>query len=211
MGKISEKTKRELEEAITEVGKSAAKKAHREKWIVAIIALVLLGAGVAYYFVNPYIVERVDVQNVYKDKPGFWRDLPKEERDQLAAYGFVLFPKIFGSDYKIKYRRYIEWLLDKHGVTNANIKNVYSATGLKDFKIGNQVYSEIPGVFTTFENHSDEVFKIIETASTGDLTQYWDKVPDDFESRVWYWYSLIEPHANETLDRQPFDLEGFIK
>lgn len=55
-----------------------------------------------------------------------WKTLSKEEREELIAQGFALFPELF-SNSPDKYERFTLWLVANHGVVSSSMRDPFSA------------------------------------------------------------------------------------
>lgn len=198
---VSEKTRKELEDAIGEVGESAKKQAHRQKWIlVSIITFLMAGVvagGAFYYSKNPRVVERVDVQTIYKNQPVFWEQLSEEKQDELMVKGMIFFPEVFSKKYRSKYERFSDWLLEQ-GATAPTIRDIFSGGGRGTIMFQGHAYDS-PQIFLRVEDLLPEIYQTIGTLPKAELKKYWSNAPDGREARIDQWIEMVAVESEEFL------------
>lgn len=119
-----------------------------------------------------------------------WTSLSKEEKEQLTAYGYALFPEVLAPSNSKKYNRYALWLASNQGIVNTNIRDSFSAGGKISMTLTNRINIQMPAAFARISKYKDLIRTVINEASPLALQQYWtvDHIEDN---RISQWCRLV--------------------
>lgn len=100
-----------------------------------------LKPGESLWWVNGE--EHKEEETPVPPKIRLWKTLSPEERDDMIAQGFALFPEMFGKSQN-KYERFTLWLVANHGVVSTSMRDNFSAGGKVDLEIDGTTYKGVP-------------------------------------------------------------------
>lgn len=124
-----------------------------------------------------------------------WKTLSKEEREDLIAQGFALFPELF-SNSSNKYERFTLWLVANHGVVSSSMRDPFSAGGQEDLEINGKIYERLPQKYCQLVSCKEKVENAIFSIDEEILTSTWQETEKrKFESRIKRWISLVSESA----------------
>lgn len=135
-----------------------------------------------------------------------WKTLSKEEREELIAQGFALFPELF-SNSPNKYERFTLWLVANHGVVSSSMRDPFSAGGQIDFEISGRMYERLPKKYGQLAANKNRVEEIVMSMDEETLSAMWHTANMGYENRMRYWISLVAKSA----EAEHFDVEQFLE
>ena len=135
-----------------------------------------------------------------------WKTLPKEEREELVAQGFALFPELF-SDSRNKYERFTLWLVANHGVVSSSMRDPFSAGGQFDLDVNGVHYEKLPQKYIQLFFCKDKVEDTILKIGEDVLCATWGMEKTGFEHRMKTWMELVSKYA----EKEKFNVLGFLK
>ena len=129
-----------------------------------------------------------------------WKSLKKEEREELLAQGFALFPEMFSNSSK-KYERFTLWLVTNHGVILSSMRDPFSAGGQRDLEINGKRYEKLPQKYIHLFMYREKVEETILKMKESILEDVWKADLSEFESRMQGWIRLVAGSAvKESFD-----------
>ncbi len=134
-----------------------------------------------------------------------WKTLTKEEREDLIAQGFALFPELFG-DSKNKYERFTLWLVANYGVVSSSMRDPFSAGGQIDLDINDVHYQNLPKKYFQLFSYRDKVAEIINKAKHDVLRTTWGEENGACTNRMKKWRELVSEYA----EKENFDVYTFL-
>lgn len=161
-----------------------------------------LKAGESLWWVNGEDA----VSGTVPAKIRMWKTLPKEEREELVAKGFALFPELF-SDSRNKYERFTLWLVANHGVVSSSMRDPFSAGGQFDLDVNGVHYEKLPQKYIQLFFYKDKVEDTILKIGEDVLCATWGTEKTGFEYRMKTWMELVSKYA----EKEKFNVSGFLK
>jgi len=129
-----------------------------------------------------------------------WKTLSKEEKENLIAQGFALFPELF-SDNRNKYERFTLWLVANHGIVSSSMRDPFSAGGQCDLEIKGNHYEKLPQKYIQLFSYKSKVEDTIQSVDENVLYSTWNTNNLDFKNRMQRWIELVSKYAvKETFD-----------
>lgn len=138
--------------------------------------------------------ENGEGQTAMSPKIRLWKTLTPEEKNQMIAQGFALFPELFGKSSN-KYERFTLWLVAKHGIVSTSMRDSFSAGGKANIEIGDSLYENVPQKYYQLLSNKEKVKDIILNTDKDILISNWNS--DDFEDRIEKWIELVKKEAEE--------------
>lgn len=135
-----------------------------------------------------------------------WKTLSKEEREELVAQGFALFPELF-SDSKNKYERFTLWLVANHGVVSSSMRDPFSAGGQFNLDINGLHYERLPHKYIQLYLYRAKIQDIILKADDEVLQSAWGVEKAAFKHRMKTWKELVSKYAK----RESFDVTNLLE
>jgi hypothetical protein len=124
-----------------------------------------------------------------------WTVLNKQDKVDMLAQGFALFPEIF-SNHINKYERFTFWLVSSHGVLSRAMRDPFSAGGQVDLTINGNEYKKIPKKYAQLNSYKDKVSYIINNESIETLCDTWHLSVNVVEDRMKTWVKLVSEQAS---------------
>lgn len=122
-----------------------------------------------------------------------WNNLPQAKRESIANLSMVLFPEVFSSR-SDKYSRFAIWLLKNEGVVCPNARDVFSASGQKEFTINGKTFEKIPRVCINLLENLDSILAILVSISASELSEFWNKRTSE-STKIIDWIDLVSDNA----------------
>lgn len=162
----------------------------------------ILKPGESLWWVNGEDASKGDIPA----KIRMWKTLSREERNELIAQGFALFPELF-SNSPDKYERFTLWLVANHGVVSSSMRDPFSAGGKIDFELNGQIYEKLPKKYGQLAVYKNRVEEIVMSTDDKTLLITWNDINTDLEDRMKYWISLVTKAAKA----EKFNVQQFLK
>lgn len=134
-----------------------------------------------------------------------WKTLSKEEKQELVAQGFALFPELF-SDSRNKYERFTLWLVANHGVVSSSMRDPFSAGGQFDLDVNGMHYEKLPQKYIQLFSCKDIVEDIILQVGEDVLRATWKTETTGLEPRMKTWMKLVSKNA----EKERFDVTELL-
>ena len=118
----------------------------------------------------------------------FWEDLLPDEKNELMAMAFILFPNdILSTRGRDKYKRFSLWLLCQHSVLKSSLRDLFSAGGMVEIFPGTP---KAPKVIAILKSYLGQIKSILPGLSKKDLKDYWptsslNKIKNSNISDIW--------------------------
>lgn len=129
-----------------------------------------------------------------------WKKLDKNKQNELIAEGFCFFPELFGKS-PSKYDRMSLWLVTEKSVVPGALRDQYTAGGVQDLELGEDVLIGQPRILTTFQEKSFLVRDKILEADEEYLKMMWDvSTLQDGENRIRQWVDLVKDHDEDAAE-----------
>lgn len=128
-----------------------------------------------------------------------WNSLDIKEKDLLVSQCMILFPEVlYPFPFNSKYNRATLWLCSYHQIVSPNIRDNFSAGGMKNFEDSHNGLVKIPAIYGKVKDHLNILQKNLESPSKDFLIQIeiynpsLFKIPEDkrFEKWLSYIYNL---------------------
>ena len=135
-----------------------------------------------------------------------WKTLSKEERDELIAQGFALFPELF-SDNRNKYERFTLWLVANHGVVSSSMRDPFSAGGQVDIEVNGNMYKKVPQKYGQLFQYREQVSRNIEKLEDITIETVWGAAYNGLENRIICWIKLV----SEMAKKEEFNVKELLQ
>lgn len=162
----------------------------------------MLKPGESLWWVNGEEAEA----NVVPAKIRMWKTLSRQEKDELVAQGFALFPELFGEG-RNKYERFTLWLVAKHGVVSPSLRDSFSAGGQVDLEVNGKLYRRLPQKYMQLYAYSQRVKEVLSVVDEKVLMETWHMECGKFENRMKAWMKMIAKAA----EGESFDVLKLLK
>ncbi|MEZ4605289.1 MAG: hypothetical protein R2865_00355 [Deinococcales bacterium] len=116
-----------------------------------------------------------------------WSHLSLKEQRELRCQAMARFPEIFGRSSQ-KYQRLATWLVARHGIVDASLRDRFSAGGQVNISLKGKLYQKIPKIFEYLFKDYENVLKVIHDLSLEDAEHYWKllhTISTDEKSKLW--------------------------
>lgn len=135
-----------------------------------------------------------------------WKTLSKEEKQELVAQGFALFPEMF-SNSRNKYERFTLWLVANHGVISSSMRDPFPAGGQAELEINGSHYKNLPQKYSQLFSCKDKVEDTILKSGEDVLAVTWETGKTEIEQRIKTWIKLVSKYA----EKEKFDVSNFLE
>lgn len=137
-----------------------------------------------------------------------WNNLNVKEKQELRNRSMVYFPELFGNS-NDKFGRLAIWLVTHEAVVCPHVRDLFTAGGKRDLKIGNNVYQKVPRIFLNlFDNLPDIIDGIIQT-SAFELSEYWENKTTE-KSKIFDWIDIVAENANKIQDAKHLNIKHIL-
>lgn len=126
----------------------------------------------------------------------FLNDLGKEEKQEITAKIFVLFPEIFGND-PSKYKRCALWMCSRHSIICSNIRDFFTAGG-KIRSVGKKVFDkDRPQILSRLYQCYNNIISLLnppyDQPFYDDIEEMWS-VNCDVQNYENYWFNKMQQY-----------------
>jgi len=135
-----------------------------------------------------------------------WKTLSKEEKEDLIAQGFALFPEVF-RDNRNKYERFTLWLVANHGIVSSSMRDPFSAGGQFDLEVNGNHYEKLPQKYIQLFSYKSKVKATIQKVDEDVLYATWNTSNLDFKNRMQKWMELVSKYA----EKEEFDVMALLE
>lgn len=128
-----------------------------------------------------------------------WEEVSPEDKNDIIATAFVLFPELISSTGSKKYKRLAKWLVANYSIVDSSLRDNFTAGGRIDLEVNYKKFSRMPRVFESLLLHLNAFNVKIKDLSLDEIQQYWvaySSKNDNSVERINYWYSTIENNLN---------------
>lgn len=123
-----------------------------------------------------------------------WNELNANEKREILAKSFVLFPEIIYSRNSEKYKRLSKWLVTNYSVVDSSLRDKFTAGGRATLTVNGEIFSDIPKILAIFQDLSDQFIIELQSVSSEDIEIFWDTYDlknDTLDNRVTYWIDVV--------------------
>ena len=137
-----------------------------------------------------------------------WSSLNRDEKDNLIALGYVLFPELISG----RYKRFALWLVRAKSVVHTDVRDSFSAGGQVELPLSSGKLIRVPATFGRIRKYRDAIREAMETIDPDTLMESWDLLDSLPDHRLLYWCSMaalaskIDPYVAMDVLRTIFDL-----
>ena len=135
------------------------------------------------------------VENVVPMTVRLWKSLSAQEKDELEAMVYVLFPETIISNRQSKYDRATLWLATQKGIINANVRDSFSAGGRREMTTNDGRSVVMPAVFGKIAEHIEYIANILQNEESETLSENWG-IPLS-NNRAKQWIDLVIEHTTD--------------
>ncbi len=135
-----------------------------------------------------------------------WKTLSKEEREELVAQGFALFPELFSRRLN-KYERFTLWLVANHGVISPSMRDPFSAGGQIDIRVNGHLYRQLPRKYGQLAACKTRVKETVMSLDNDTISFAWNTVVERAGARMGRWISLVAEEA----EPERFPVKEFLE
>ena len=119
-----------------------------------------------------------------------WTATSPQEKEELTAQGYALFPEILSKGSNKKYNRYALWLVTQKGIVNTNIRDSFSAGGKVSIRSKGGIEVLMPAAFGRIKRYHELIEYTINSANEDTLLEYWD-VKQLESNRIKQWCKMV--------------------
>ena len=119
-----------------------------------------------------------------------WNELNLDEKKEILSKSLILFPEIIYSRSSEKYKRLSKWLVANYSVVDSSLRDKFTAGGRATLTINGEIFSDLPKIFETFQNLSEQFIVEIKNVSSEDIEEFWNSYNlqnDTPDNRLTYW------------------------
>lgn len=123
-----------------------------------------------------------------------WNELNSDEKKEILSKALILFPEIIYSRSPEKYKRLSKWLVANYSVVDSSLRDKFTAGGRATLIINGEIFSDLPKIFETFQNLSDQFMVEMKNASPEDIEEFWNSYNlqnDTPDNRLTYWLDHV--------------------
>lgn len=120
----------------------------------------------------------------------------------------VYFPELFGNS-NDKFGRLAIWLVTREAVVCPNVRDLFTAVGRRDYKIGTYVYPKVPRIFLNLFDNIPNVVETIMQTSALELSEYWETKTTE-KSKLFDWIDLVTEHAIKIQDAKHLNVKQIL-
>lgn len=118
-------------------------------------------------------------------------DLTANQKKQITAEGYVLFPEVLSSDYK----RFVKYLVGQKGVIIPNVRDQFTGGGRKTIEFKSKPYN-VSNALKKLEKHKQLCLNFINDSSTQTLSSFWDIEETLITDKSQMWAKILKSHIN---------------
>lgn len=152
--------------------------------------------------------------NTYISKKKYKELTSVNNKEQLIAQSFILFPEIFSQNAQARYRRMSVWLFSKN-ILCRNVRDFLSASGKQKVDVIGP--KDLPRVFSRLYEHRTRIRSEIAAFPQSVLEKSWYEetiwqgeitiIPDDVEERLNLWINILSEQyggPQKEIDDSPY-------
>lgn len=134
-----------------------------------------------------------------------WREVDLQERNEILATAYLLFPELLYSKSNDKYKRFSKWLAANYSVVDTSLRDRFTAGGRISITDEDNYFEELPRIYETFNKLLPEFKKQLREISKNELQEYWNNynpTKDSYSKRLEFWWSEIKHNIVENESNQ---------
>ena len=123
-----------------------------------------------------------------------WNELNLDEKKEILSKSLILFPEIIYSRSSEKYKRLSKWLVANYSVVDSSLRDKFTAGGRSTLTVNGKIFSDLPKIFETFQNLSEQFMLEIKNVSSEDLEEFWNSYNlqnDTLDNRLTHWIDVV--------------------
>ena len=124
-------------------------------------------------------------------KVGLWSNAPASVRVEIKTKAMALFPEIFGTR-STKYAAFAMWLLNDYGLVSSNVRDIFTAGGQANLKVGDRIFRNIRKVVNSAVERRAGIIEVLTATGVDELQARWAcELPADCD-KVGAWLDLLK-------------------
>lgn len=137
-----------------------------------------------------------------------WNNLSILERQELKNRAMAYFPELFGNS-SDKFGQLAIWLVTREAVVCPNIRDLFSAGGKSDYRIGRKLYHKVPRIFLNLFDNFKYIIEVIMQTSALELSEYWGKKTTE-KNKLFDWIDLVAENAKKVQDAKHLNIKQLL-
>ncbi len=137
-----------------------------------------------------------------------WNNLTIKEKQEVKIKAMIYFPELF-SNSNDKFGRFAIWLVTREGIVCSNIRDLFTAGGRLDRKIGKETICNIPRVFINLFDNIKLIIKTIKQISSSELSEYWG-VKTSEEDKISDWIELVYDQSKKISEAKHLNIKQIL-
>ena len=117
----------------------------------------------------------------------------------------VYFPELFGNS-NDKFGRLAIWLVTREAVVCPNVRDLFTAGGKRDYRVGKNVYQKVPRIFLNLFDNVPNIVETIMQTSDFELSEYWETKTTE-KTKIFDWIDLVSEHAKKIQDAKHLNIK----
>ncbi len=138
----------------------------------------------------------------------YWYNLSQEDKLYFTNSAMAYFPEVF-SNRSDKFARLAVWLVTRESVVCPNVRDLFTAGGKGDIKIGNKTYREVPRIFIKLFSHLDLILEILNSTSALELSEYWDQKTTE-KRKISDWIDLVASNSKSVTGARHLNIKKML-
>lgn len=124
-----------------------------------------------------------------------WDEITIEQKSEIIAKAFILFPEIVGLGGK-KYKRLAKWLVLKYSIVNISMRDSFTAGGQINIEICNKRY-KLPKFVEILRKNKERIVEIFSFIDDQELVEAWEisieeiNKLDTVNKKITHWQKLM--------------------
>jgi len=137
-----------------------------------------------------------------------WNNLSLKEKHDLKNQAMIYFPELFGNS-NDKFGRLAIWLVTREAVVCPNVRDLFTAGGKDDYKIGKKVYKKVPRIILNVFENAVGIAEIIIFTPANELSEYWGIKTTD-KKKLFDWIDLVVENAKKIQDAKHLNIKQIL-
>lgn len=129
-------------------------------------------------------------------------DLNDIQRKDFIVKSFALFPELWGSNHRIKFKRAAILLIEEYGCVSTNLRDIFTAGGQSEIHLNGQII-RIPKMLALLRSCAAQIKNFLQSSTRQELEEIWDisltnKNPEN------KWLELISQFSGNDLVKKVY-------